>query len=40
MRTYIKEKVLNLIELNDLVYHANVIEQLTECLKRDPNMFL
>ena len=31
--------MLNLIELNDLVYHANVIDQLIEILKRDPNAF-
>jgi hypothetical protein len=26
IKMYIKEKVLNLIELNDLIYHANVVE--------------
>lgn len=26
IKKYIKEKVLNLLELNDLVYHASVIE--------------
>ena len=35
----IKDKVLNLIELNDLYYHAIVIEQLIEILKTNPNMF-
>ena len=36
---YIRDKVLNLIELNDLYYHANVIDQLMDLLKKDPNMF-
>lgn len=39
LKKYIKEKVLNLIELSDLFYHAGVIEQLMDLLKRDPNMF-
>jgi hypothetical protein len=34
-----KEKVLNLIELNDLIYHSQVIEILQELLKQNPNMF-
>jgi hypothetical protein len=37
IRTHIKEKCLNLIELNDLFYHVTVIEQLTEILKQNPN---
>jgi hypothetical protein len=37
IRTHIKEKCLNLIELNDLFYHVTVIEQLTEMLKQNPN---
>jgi len=39
IKKYIKEKVLNLIELNDLFYHAQVIEQLIDLIKRDPNYF-
>jgi hypothetical protein len=39
LKCYIKDKVLNLIELNDLYYHAIVIEQLIEILKVNPNMF-
>jgi hypothetical protein len=33
IKQYIQEKVLNLIELNDLVYHSQVIEQLIELIK-------
>jgi hypothetical protein len=33
IKQYIKEKVLNLIELSDLVYHKQVIENLIEMLK-------
>ena len=33
IRQYIQEKVLNLIDLNDLVYHSQVIEQLIELIK-------
>lgn len=36
IKKYIKEKVLNLIELNDLVYHTNVIETYIEMLKTNP----
>jgi hypothetical protein len=39
LKTHIKDKVLNLIELNDLYYHATVIEQLIELLKQNPQMF-
>jgi hypothetical protein len=39
IKNYIRDKVLNLIELNDLFYHANVIDQLIEILKQDPNAF-
>ena len=39
LKAYIKDKVLNLIELNDLYYHASVIEQLIEILKQNPNTF-
>lgn len=39
LKSFIKDKVLNLIELNDLYYHANVIEQLIDLLKSNPNMF-
>ncbi len=39
IKNYIRDKVLNLIELNDLYYHANVIDQLMDLLKKDPNMF-
>lgn len=39
IKNYIGGKVLNLIELNDLVYHANVIDQLIEILKQDPSAF-
>ena len=39
IRAYIKEKCLNLIELNDLIYHAIVIEQLIEILRHNPNAF-
>jgi len=35
-KMYIREKVLNLLELNDLVYHANVIEALIEKIKNQP----
>ena len=30
LKTFVKEKVLNLIELGDLIYHASVIECLME----------
>lgn len=36
---YIKTQVLNPIELNDLVYHAHVIEQVSEMLKVNPDRF-
>ena len=39
IRTHIKEKCLNLIELNDLFYHVTVIEQLTEILRHNPNAY-
>lgn len=39
LKAYIKDKVLNLIELNDLYYHASVIEQLIEILNQNPNQF-
>lgn len=37
IKEYIKEKVLNLLELNDLIYHANVIEQQMQILKGQPS---
>ena len=40
LKTYIKDKVLNLIELNDLYYHATVIEQLIEILRVNPQFFV
>ena len=39
LKKYIKEKVLNLIELNDLVYHAHVADVLIDILKKDPSAF-
>jgi hypothetical protein len=39
LKKYIKDKVLNLIELGDLTYHAQVIDQLIDLIKKDPNMF-
>lgn len=39
IKKYIKEKVLNPIELADLVYHAGVIDQLIDLIKKDPNYF-
>lgn len=39
LKKYIKEKVLNLIELNDLVYHAHAVDVLIDILKKDPAAF-
>jgi hypothetical protein len=39
IRVCIKERCLNLIELNDLVYHVLVIEQLRDILKHNPQAF-
>lgn len=39
IKQYIREKVLNLIELKDLIYHAQVIENLQELMNINPAVF-
>lgn len=39
IRNFIRDKVLNWIELNDLCYHVTVFESLIELLKSNPTIF-
>lgn len=38
IKQFLREKVLNLLELNDLVYHASVVEAMMEKLKYHPQL--
>ena len=40
IKKYIREKLLNLVELNDLVYHAVVVDAHIEAIKANPNRFI